>query len=53
MASTFACWSSFTIESACVFEDSLAGGAGCTIEVLGEAEEDEDGEGEDGERVER
>jgi hypothetical protein len=43
MASNFACWSSFTIVS----EAPLVGGAGCTIDVLGEDGVGEDEEGED------
>ena len=42
----FRALSSFTVEFDCVFEGSLAGGAGCNIDVLGE-----DGEGEDEEGV--
>jgi hypothetical protein len=44
IASTFACWSSFAVEPACV-EDSLAGGAGCEA-TEGEATEGEATEGE-------
>jgi hypothetical protein len=44
-ASTFACWSSFTID----VEGSLVGGAGCTIAIEGE----DGGERVEGERVDR
>ena len=51
MASTFACWSSFTID----VDGSLVEGAGCTVDIEGKDGGGEDGEEEreEGERVDR